>query len=134
MKQIFIQIASFTLAFLVLFSTFSFTVEKHYCGGLLLDVSFIGETKGCSINMDLVVSPKKKDCCKDVLHKFEGQDELQSNKTKKITFEKEQFLLAFAVSYKDLFVINELKDISYAHFYPPDFRQNFQVLYQVFLI
>ena len=84
--------------------------------------------------MYLVASIKKNNCCKDVFHKVEGQNELQSNKTKKITFEKEQFLLAFAVFYKDLFVINELKDISYAHFYPPDIRQNYQVLYQVFLI
>jgi hypothetical protein len=134
MKQIFIQIVSFTLAFLVLFSTFSFTVEKHYCGGLLLDVSFIGETKGCNINMDLVASTKKNNCCKDVFHKVEGQDELQSNKIEKIIFEKEQFLLAFAFSYKYLFVRNELKDISYAYFHPPDIWQDYQVLHQVFLI
>ena len=32
MKQILSKISYFTLALLVLFSTFSFTVDKHYCG------------------------------------------------------------------------------------------------------
>jgi hypothetical protein len=112
MKQNFIQIASFILAFLRLFSAFFFTLEKHYPGVLLLDVSFIDEIKGCNINMDLVASAKKKNYCKDMLHKIEGQVECQSNKTKKKSFEKERFLLAFAAFYKSLWLINELKIIS----------------------
>ncbi len=134
MKQLFIKISSFTLAFLVLFSTFSFTVEKHYCGDFLVDVSFTGEAEGCGMQVDSVKSVKKKNCCKDEIQKIEGQDELQSNKFDKLTFEKEQLLTAFVISYKDLFVEVESKNNFYKDFSPPDIPLDFQVLYQTFLI
>jgi hypothetical protein len=134
MKQFFIKISSIILAFLVLFSTFSFTVEKHYCGDFLVDVSFTGEAEGCAMNMDLVASSKKKNCCKDEVHKIEGQDKLQSNKMEKISFEKEQFLTAFVISYKDLFVEVESENNFYKDFSPPDITLDYQVLYQAFLI
>jgi len=35
MKNIFKHITAFVLAFIVLFSTFSFTVDMHYCGDTL---------------------------------------------------------------------------------------------------
>jgi hypothetical protein len=134
MKQLFIKIASFTLAFLVLFSTFSFTVEKHYCGDFLVDVSFTGETDGCGMQMAAVNSVKKKNCCKDEVQKIEGQDELQSNKSDTLTFEKEQLLTAFVISYKDLFVEVASKNNFYKDFSPPDIPIDYQVLYQTFLI
>lgn len=135
MKHFFIKISSFILAFLVLFSTFSFTVEKHYCGDFLVDVSFVGETDACGMDMDKVAATMvKKDCCKDELHKVDGQDELQSNKIEKISLEKEQFLTAFVISYRDLFIVNESKKNFYSNFSPPNLHQNYQVLYQSFLI
>ena len=134
MKQLFIKISSFILAFLVLFSTFSFTVEKHYCGDFLVDVSFTGEAEGCGMQVDAVKSAKNKNCCKDEIQKIEGQDELQSNKFDKLTFEKEQLLTAFVISYKDLFVEVESKNNFYKDFSPLDIPLDFQVLYQTFLI
>ena len=74
MKKSFSKIASFLLALLVLFSTFSFTVEKHFCGEFLMDVSFIGHADDCGMDMENV-SAKKKNCCKDEVHHIEGQDE-----------------------------------------------------------
>lgn len=134
MKQFFTKISSIALAFLVLFSTFSFTVDKHYCGDFLVDVSFIGETEGCAMNMDAVAFTKKKNCCKDEVQKFEGQDELQINKIENFTFEKVQFLTAYFISYKELFLETESKNNFYKDFSPPDIRIDYQVLYQTFLI
>ncbi|MCI2229167.1 hypothetical protein MC378_08310 [Polaribacter sp. MSW13] len=134
MKQFFSKIASITLAFLVLFSTFSFTVEKHYCGDFLMDVSFVGDLDDCGMKMDAKEVVKKTNCCKDEVHKIEGQDKLQSNKIEKITFEKEQFLVAFVFSYKDLFVASTTVNNFYKDFSPPDTRLDYQVLYQTFLI
>lgn len=134
MKQPFTKISSLTLAFLVLFSTFSFTVEKHYCGDFLVDVSFVGKADGCGMKMDEVLPIKKKNCCKDEVHKVEGQDKLQLNKIEKITFEKEQFLTAFIVSYRDLFIIDKSNNNFYKDFSPPDIPLDYQVLYQTFLI
>lgn len=134
MKQFLTKISSLILAFLVLFSTFSFTVDKHYCGDFLVDVSFTGKSENCGMQMDKVATTIKKNCCKDEVHKVEGQDELQLNKIEKITFEKEQFLTAFVISYKDLFVVKEPKNNFYKDFSPPDISLDYQILYQTFLI
>lgn len=134
MKNLLIKISSFLLAFLVLFSTFSFTVEKHYCGDFLVDVSFTGRADSCGMQMEKVAQTKKKNCCKDEVHKIEGQDKLQFHKIEKISFEKQQFLTAFVISYADLFVNNESVNNLYKDFSPPDIRLDYQVLYQTFLI
>ena len=129
MKQFFLKIPTLTLSFLVLFSTFSFTVDTHYCGDFLMDVSILGETDGCGMQMDKQVVAKKKNCCKDEVHKVEGQDELQVQKVEQITFENQQFLASFVVSYQDLFLVNESKTTFYNDFSPPDIPINYQVLY-----
>ena len=134
MKNLFIKISSFLLAFLVLFSTFSFTVEKHYCGDFLVDVSFTGRADSCGMQMETLPLPKKQNCCKDEVHKIEGQDKLQLTKIEKITFQKEQFLTAFVISYRDLFVINESTNNFYKDFSPPDIPLDYQIEYQTFLI
>lgn len=132
MKQFLTKISSFALAFLVLFSTFSFTVDTHYCGDFLIDISFTGETDACGMDMEKV--SKKKDCCKDEVHQIEGQDELQTNKIESITFENQQFLATFLISYKDLFVEIDTENNCYKDFSPPDISFDYQISYQSFLI
>jgi hypothetical protein len=134
MKQIVIKITSFLLAFLVLFSTFSFTVEKHYCGDQLIDVSFTGQAEGCAMNLDAVASTKKKNCCKDEIHQIDGQDLLQFNKTEKISFNKQQLITVFLVFNADLFIKNESENNYNKEFSSPDIRLEYQILYQTFLI
>ena len=77
MKEFLVKISSFLLAFLVLISTFSFTVDSHYCGDFLIEVSFTGETECCGMKMDTTSKIKKKNCCKHEVQKIEGQDELK---------------------------------------------------------
>jgi len=132
MNKLFLKIISFTLAFLVLFSTFSFTVDAHYCGDFLVDISFTGDTESCGMDMEKV--SKKKNCCKDEVHQIEGQDELQTNKIENITFENQQFLTAFLISYKDLFLEINTENSAYKDFSPPDISFDYQISYQSFLI
>lgn len=99
-----------------------------------MDVSILGETDGCGMQMDKQVFAKKKNCCKDEVHKVEGQDELQVQKVEQISFENQQFLASFVVSYQDLLIIGESKTTFYKDFSPPDIPRNYQVLYQSFLI
>ncbi|APZ45212.1 hypothetical protein BW723_02380 [Polaribacter reichenbachii] len=134
MKKIIIKITSIVLALLVLFSTLSFTVAKHYCGDFLVDVSFTGEAEACGMEMSNVSEAKMKSCCKDEVHKVEGQDELQFQKIDNFSFEKQQFLAAYFLSFKKLLVKNASKNIFYKDFSPPDIPTDYQVLYQVFLI
>lgn len=134
MQQFFTKIASILLAFLVLFSTFSFRVKKHYCGDFLVDVSFIGETSSCGMEMDAVKVIKKKNCCKVEVYDVEGQDELQQGSIHKTDFKKQQFLAAFFISYSNLFLEVNFEQKFYKEFFPPNIPLDYQVLYQTFLI
>ena len=134
MKQRFSKIASILLALLVLFSTFSFTVEKHYCGEYLMDVSYLGDANDCGMQMEAKAMVKKKKCCKDEIHHIEGQDELQQNSIDDFNLLKQQFLVAYIVSSNDLFFDNKSKKTLFVDASPPDIPIDYQVLYQSFLI
>lgn len=134
MKKYLTKITAFSLAFLVLFSTFSFTVEAHYCGDFIVDISYTGEAEVCKTDMTNDLSIAMKDCCSDEQHKIEGQDELQVNSDKQLDFSKQFFLTSFLTSYKSLFVTKDFVKIYHKNPYPPDTDKNFLVLYQTFLI
>ena len=134
MKNLFTKIASIILAFLVLFSTFSFTVEKHYCGDFLVDVSYLGKAEGCGMKMDLIDTIKKKNCCKDEVYKIKGQDKLQLGSNIKFDTKNQQFLAAFLLSYNDSFKVFSKKTIQQKKYYPPDIIKDIQVIQEVFVI
>lgn len=134
MKHFVKKITSLALAFLVLFSTFSFTVEKHYCGEFLMDVSFMGDADDCGMNMEKVAKTTKKNCCKDEVHQIEGQDELQQFSFTDFDLEKQQFVVAFVAFYQTLFIDKSDKKESYKDFSPPDIPIDYQVLFQTFII
>ena len=131
MKSIFNKIASISMAFLVLLSTMSFTVEKHYCGDFLVDVSIIGNADSCDMKMDLSDS---NNCCKDEIYHIEGQDKLQKNSTDDLSLNQQKIIIALVISYQTIFVDIDLEKEFYKDFSPPDILQDYQVLYQSFLI
>lgn len=133
MNNFFLKITSITLSFIVLLSTFSFTVDKHFCGDFLVDVSYSGDAQGCGMDMDSE-STKMKNCCKDELVKIEGQDELKLTSFEDITFENQQFLFAFSFYYQSLFEENLENNFIFKEFPPPEIETDFQVTYQTFLI
>jgi len=61
MKRSFTKITSSLLALLVLLSTLSFTVESHYCGDFLVDVSYVGQADGCGMEKSSSINEFKKD-------------------------------------------------------------------------
>ena len=132
MKQVFSKIASFLLALLVLFSTFSFTVEKHYCGDSLMDVSFIGNANDCGLEMQEIAA--KTNCCKNEIHQIKGQDQLRQTQVDDFDFSKQQFLASFYISFNDLFLEQDSKEINYNNISPPEILLDYQVIYQSFLI
>ena len=80
MKQIIHKIISLSLAFVVLVSTMSFTVNMHYCGDNLVDTAIFVEAETCGMEMDTTAtdcSVKKKNCCTKKQVIVEGQDELK---------------------------------------------------------
>ncbi|WP_018941903.1 HYC_CC_PP family protein [Polaribacter irgensii] len=134
MKSSCLKIFSTFLAFLVLFSTLSFTVESHYCGDFLVNTSFTGHATNCGMKMSQKTATNQKSCCTDVIIKTKGQDELHQLPFQQIDFEKAQFLPIFLFSYEVLFHDNPPKEQIYKQAPPTNIPINYQILYQSFLI
>jgi len=126
------------MALLVLFSTMSFTVDMHYCGGQLVDKAIFSEVKTCGMekNPDHNTAAneiKKSSCCKDVSITVDGQEEL------KISFEKHQlqtlqFAVLFSYSYLSLFEPLSEKHIPFDHYSPPRLVEDLHILNETYLI
>ena len=125
------------LSLVVLFSSMSFTIDKHYCGETLVDVSYFGEANNCGMegmkmNSDATTIKKKK-CCKDETIFVESST---FDKEKVITLQSIDldFVFSYAYSYINLYQNTTLGKEYYKDFPPPDVEQDIQVLYQTFLI
>ena len=86
MKQFFHKIMSLAMAFVVLFSTMSFTVNMHYCGDTLVESAIFQKAKGCGMEMEKPstegCSITKKNCCNDEQLAIEGQDNCKLTKSR----------------------------------------------------
>ena len=138
MKQLFLKIASFAIAFIVLFSTFSFTINEHYCGDLLKDRAFLVKTEKCEMEMDMETSSDgcnihKKKCCDDLVKLVDGQDELQLL-VSKISLNQHVFIVSFVAAYSTLFEISEAKVSSYNEYLPPIVVRELYKLDETYLI
>lgn len=138
MKLKFFKISSIILALLVLISTFSLTIEKHFCGDFLVDIAYFGKTQGCDDEEDEDCDKpsviEKENCCKDETEQLKGQEELTSSSKKKITFKKQQFLLAFVLSYNNLFKNLQKQVVPHKSYSPPKLVYDIQLLQEVFII
>lgn len=138
MKTTFNKITSSLMAVLVLFSTLSITVEKHFCGEFLVDVSYFGTAQNCAEEIgedegcDVPGTIKKK-CCKDEIAQIEGQDDLR-NTPEKFDLVTQQFLLAFTISYTGLFEYVSKQSDPHKDYGPPKLTKDIQVLHEVFII
>jgi len=122
--------ASF-LALLVLVSTMSFTIEKHYCGDTLVDIAFFSEAKDCGME---IPPSTKKSCCNDEVEVIEGQDELKLSSVEDFDFSQFDFVVPFTPSYFNLYRSQSQKIIPNKDYSPPNLVFNIQLLDQVFLI
>ncbi len=131
-NQLLHKIFSISLSLLVLFSTVSFTVEKHYCGDTLVDVSIFTEAEKCGMEAQDML--QKKSCCKDEVDVVQGQDELKAPSFEDLNIEQQQLLVAFTQSYSSLFESFPKEVIPPTDYSPPNLVYDIQVLDQVFLI
>ncbi|MFT7155755.1 MAG: hypothetical protein ACI8Q1_000758 [Parvicella sp.] len=122
MKQVFHKIMSLFMAFVVLFSTMSFTVDMHYCGDILVETALFHKAKGCGMEMEKPLiegcSITKKNCCNDEQLVVDGQDELQLS-VDKISFEQELFIASFVCTYSNLFEGFDNEVSSFEKYKPP---------------
>ena len=129
MRNLFHKCASFALAFLVLFSTISFTVEKHFCGEILIDQAIFSEAQTCGMEN----IPGMEDHCNHQQVQVEGQDDLKHS-FEDLDLNQKIFLVTFSLSYAELFAIEEQQEVAFRNYIPPRLIYDIQVRDQVFLI
>tara|TARA_R110000751_G_scaffold69925_1_gene141867 strand:+ start:3897 stop:4310 length:414 start_codon:yes stop_codon:yes gene_type:complete len=122
MKQIFYKISSFLIAIVVLLSTMSYTINSHYCGGILVDSAIFTKVDTCGMEMENRstegCSITKKGCCNDEQISFDGQDELQLS-FNTLTFDQQLIVASFVSSYINLFEgLEEIASL-YKDYTPP---------------
>ena len=126
------KVISVAMAFFLLCSTVSFTVEKHFCGDVLVDVSLFASAEKCA--MESLEVSMKKNCCKDVLEIIQGQDELKLATFDDLSPKKQLLVATFVVSYLQTFKHIPKKVIPHHYYTPPNLVYDIHILDQVFLI
>jgi len=145
MKNFFQKAGSFAMALLVLFSTMSFSINKHFCGTELVDfaifskaITCTSEAKTCGAKMDHemdheMVADEKDSCCTNKKTALNGQDELNIS-FHFLDFDQQLFLTTFTYSFIYEYISSYLSEIPFRYYTPPLLVADIQVLDQVFLI
>ncbi len=139
MKKLFHKAISVLMAFVVLFTTMSFTIDMHYCGDTLVDVSLFQKAKGCGMEK----APKtfdcempamvEKSCCSDHQIVKEANQDLKTS-FDSLSFAQQTFIATFFYTYLNRFEGIEKNFIPFKDYHPPFLEQDVLVLNQVFLI
>ncbi|MGB6269864.1 MAG: hypothetical protein WBF67_12735 [Olleya sp.] len=126
---------SVLMALLVLFSTFSFTVEKHYCGDHLVDSAIFSKAKNCGMEVSKTdeTTIKKKSCCKDIVEVIKGQDQLKLN-FNDLDFKSQFVFTAYVYAYFTLYQSLPKPIIPHKNYSPPNLIIDYQVLHDVYII
>ena len=128
------KIFSTFLAVLVLVSTLSFTVEKHFCGGHLVDSAIFSNAKKCG-GMDAEeLDYVKKPCCEDTVDIIEGQDELTVKDFQELNKDTYIALVSYVYGYTCLFETLAKPKVPHKNYKPPLIIEDIQVLDETFLI
>ena len=138
MNQFLKKIASILMAFVVFFSTMSFTISEHYCGGDLVNTSMFIVLDSCEVDMQMRSASEdcnlgQEDCCSDIIKIVEGQNELKTQLFN-LNFEQQVFVASFVYAYINLFEGLDTNAIPSKNYSTPIYDKDFNVLYQTFLI
>ncbi len=137
------KILALILAFIVIFSSLSFTVEKHVCMDEVTDVSFFNQADSCGMetdecnhqdkNFDSSKSFNEKDCCNNIHELIQGNP-VQQQAIDGFEITQVSFIVAYAYTYLNLFKENK-DEIPFTDYSPPPLiDKDIQILYQTFLI
>lgn len=138
MKEVLHKIASISMALLLLLSTTSWKVEKHYCMGRLMDMALFIDVEDCGMDMAFMedsqnLDETKNSCCDDEVIFIDGQDDLKLS-FNDLDGNQQSFLIAFANSYISLFRVQTKERIPNEHYPPPLIVKDIQLLDEVYLI
>ncbi len=120
-----------------MFSTLSFSVQKHICAGEVADVSIIGNVDRCVMpddqNHSDSSSIQKEPCCKDVI-----TDVKSTNENIKVSHHSQlnslQLVAIFVYTYFNLVEVLDNSITLFQEYSPPYVNKDIQVLYDTFII
>ncbi len=119
MKQVLHKIMSSLLAIVVLFSTMSFAIDMHYCGGTLIDIAMYHKAETCGMEIDInKQNVDESSCCSDEQIVIEAQDELQIT-LDFFSLDQHLFITSYVYSFISLFEDIEENTLSYSKYNPP---------------
>lgn len=130
------KVFSMTLAFLVLLSTFSFKMEAHFCGSNIVDVAVFSKVKSCcsvALNTSSEFQFTKKSCCNNKVVSVDGLKQFKVVSFSKKISVKNVFVSPSQLSNETVHLTDSTVDY-YSNYSPPDWKLNFQIEHQVFLI
>ena len=124
---------------MLLVSTTSWTIGKHYCMGLLMDTALFKHAEDCGMDMSMdneeedATASEEDGCCNDEIIALSGQEDLKPS-FNKLDLDQQLFLVAFARSYYNLFPALSKQPIPNEYYPPPLLVKDIQLLDEVFLI
>ena len=137
MKKISHKILATVMAFVVLFSTMSFTIDMHFCGDTLVSTSMFQKATGCGMEMERPAAEGcaivKSNCCNDKQMIIDGQDEMQLLITT-IPFEQQLFITSFIYTYVQLFESSDTAVSSYQAYNEPLVSRQLYKIAETYLI
>lgn len=139
MKRLLTKIVSITLAFVVVFTTSSFTVDMHFCCNRLVDIAILSKAKSCkyekqeSDKSTKECSLGQKDCCSNSIYVKNADNNLEKSQ---FDFNKDKFAFVqtFFYDYINLFEGLEQKVVSFVDYHPPFIEKDILVLHMTFLL
>jgi len=137
MKASVFKVLSVSMAMLLLFSTVSWTVEKHLCMGRVMDTALFSHAEDCGMKAGLAAledySIEDNSCCGDEVLTIEGQDELTIDYNN-FDFSQQVFVIALSPAYINLFQFTYDKGSIINTYPPPNVGVDLNILHQTFLI
>lgn len=141
MRQISVKILSSILSLILVFSTVSFAVERHECGGKITDIAVFGDVERCSPKMEMkdcdtalpnTLSFNKHTCCKDLSQIVQSSIVVEKS-TIKMAIEP---ILLPTIIIIPISLFEGLKEniIPFRDYTPPLIVSDISILQQTFLI
>ncbi|TDQ32283.1 hypothetical protein CLV82_0106 [Zeaxanthinibacter enoshimensis] len=126
------------MAFVVMLSTVSFTVDMHFCGDSLVSLTLLKEAKNCGMEMQEHAASCEemiaaKSCCTDKEFVKEGQKELKKS-YQQIAAERITILFPHYFAYLHNIIIPENKPLRLEDYSPPLLSEDLKILYETYLI
>ena len=130
------KIMSIVMAFTLVLASFSFSIEQHFCGTNLVDVSVFSKVESCctpSEKKDTTFQFAQTSCCSNISVVFEGFDIYQN------AISIELLMAPVFVGTPNLhipvaYVFGTTTKVLYSNYNPPPLVRDIQVRDQVFLL